>query len=221
MENIQKTIEELEQQIKVIFSEDDSGHDIYHLKRVLNLALHIQEKEDGDNLVIAVAAFLHDVHRIMQKETGKYCSPKDSLPRIKEILKKGKLPEDKINKILHCIEFHEEYSFSDKGKTVQDIETLIIQDADNLDAVGAIGIARAFSFGGANNIPMWIPDIPFNRPTYNESQSDPSEIHHFYSKLLKLKDNMNTETAIKMAKNRHKVLEDFLKEFFDEWSGAR
>ena len=64
------------------------------------------------------------------------------------------LPEDKVNKIMHCIEFHEEYSFSTEGKTVQDIETLIVQDADNLDAIGAIGVARAFAYGGANNEPM-------------------------------------------------------------------
>ncbi len=219
MEIIQQTIEKLEQQMEEAFSKENSGHDIYHLKRVVNLALHIQEKEGGDKLVIAVAAFLHDIHRIMQKETGKFCSPKDSLPRVKEILKKVELPEDKINNILHCIEFHEEYDFSDKGKTAQDIETLIIQDADNLDATGAVGVARAFTYGGAGNIPIWIPDIPFDRQAFDESEEDPSEIHHFYSKLLKLKDNINTKTGKKMAKNRHKVLEDFLKEFFGEWKG--
>jgi uncharacterized protein len=219
MEEIQEIIKKLEEEIQEIFRSESSGHDIYHLNRALNLALHIQEKEGGDRLVIGAAAFLHDIHRIIQKETGKFCSPKDSLPKIKEILEKIDLPEDKIEKILHCIEFHEEYDFSPKGKTVNDIETLIVQDADNLDAMGAVGIARAFVYGGVNNIPIWVPDIPFKREKFEESDNDVSEIHHFYSKLLRLKDNMNTETAKKMAEQRHKVLEDFLEEFFKEWKG--
>jgi uncharacterized protein len=219
MKSIKQTIEKLEQQIKEVFSAENSGHDIYHLKRVLNLTLHIQKKEGGDRLVIATAAFLHDIHRIMQKETGKFCSPKDSLPRVKEILQKTGLPKNNMNKILHCIEFHEEYAFSDNGKTVKDIETLILQDADNLDAMGAIGIARAFAYGGANNVPMWIPDVPFGKQAFDESKKDPSGIHHFYSKLLKLNDNMNTKTAKKMAENRHRILKNFLKEFFKEWEG--
>lgn len=219
MENIPQIIEKLEKEINNLFISDFGGHDIYHLKRVLNLALHLQEKEGGDMLVIVVAAFLHDMHRIIGKEIKKYCSPKDSLPKIRDILVKTGLSEDKIEKILHCIELHEEYGFSKEGKTVKDIEALIIQDADNLDAIGAVGIARVFAYGGANNIPIWVPDISFTREIFEESDWDVSEIHHFYSKLLKLKDNMNTETARKMAEKRHKFLEDFLKEFFEEWKG--
>lgn len=229
MEKIQEIIKKLEKEILELFNYENSGHDIYHLKRVLNLALGIQDKEGGDKLVIAVAAFLHDIHRIIQKETGKFCSPKDSLPKIKEILEKinpvrkggfsngVNLPEDKIEKILHCIEFHEEYDFSEKGKTVKDIETLIVQDADNLDAMGAVGIARLFTYGGAHNIPIWVPEIPFCREKFEESENDISEIHHFYSKLLRLKNNMNTKTAKKIAEHRHKFLEGFLEEFFKEW----
>ena len=221
MEKINETIKRLKKEVNRLFHSESSGHDIYHLERVLNLALYIQNEEEGDKLVIAVAAFLHDIHRIIQKESGQFCSPKESLPEIEEILEKLNLPEDKVKRILHCIEFHEEYSFSKKGKTVKDIETLIIQDADNLDAMGAIGIARAFTFGGANNVPIWIPEIPFKRENFDESELDPSEIHHFYSKLLKLKDNVNTKTAKRLARQRHKFLENFLKEFFQEWKGER
>lgn len=183
------------------------------------MALNIQEEEGGDKLVVAVAAFLHDLHRIFQKKTGKFCSPKDSLPKIKEILKILSLPSEKLEKILHCIEFHEEYDFSKRGKTAKDVETLIVQDADNLDAMGAVGIARAFAYGGANKIPIWIPEVPFTRKTFEEAEEDVSEIHHFYSKLLKLKSNMNTQTAKKIAEKRHQILENFLKEFFKEWEG--
>lgn len=214
-----KIIQKLEQEIKELFHKESSGHDIYHLKRTLNNALTIQEKEGGDRLIIAIAAFLHDIHRIIQKETEKFCSPKDSLPKVEEILDKVDLTEEQKNKILHCIEFHEEYNFSKEGKTVNDIETLVLQDADNLDAIGAIGIGRTFSFGGSHNLNMWIPEDPFDRNEYDESENDVSTIHHFYSKLLRLKENMNTATGKEMANKRHKFMEIFLEEFFDEWNG--
>src|SRR3990172_4058896 len=120
-----------ENQIKTVFAADSSGHDIYHLKRVMNLALHIQEKEGGDMLIIAASALVHDVHRIIQNQTGKFCAPKDSLPQVSAILDKVDFPEDKKANVLHCVEYHEEYNFSQAGKTVADIETLILQDADN------------------------------------------------------------------------------------------
>jgi len=216
---MKEIIQQLEEEIKELFHNENSGHDIYHLRRTLNNALALQEKEGGDKLIIAVSAFLHDIHRIIQKETRKFCSPKDSLPKVKEILDKTKLSEKQKEKILHCIEYHEEYNFTENGKTVDDIETLILQDADNLDAIGAMGIGRTFSFGGAHNVTMWVPEKPFDRATFDESERDPSIIHHFYSKLLKLKENMNTETAKKIADKRHKFMELFLQEFFDEWNG--
>jgi uncharacterized protein len=218
---MEKILNQLEREIKVLFQKESSGHDIYHLKRTLNNALSIQKKEGGDRLVIAVAAFLHNIHRIIQNETGKFCSPKDSLPKIKSILDKISLKDEQKKKILHCIEFHEEYDFSKKGKTVRDIETLILQDADNLDAIGAVGIGRTFAFGGANGLTMWIPEKPFDRQTYDESKNDPSTIHHFYSKLLKLKNNMNTETGREAAKGRHEFMKSFLGEFFNEWKGQK
>ncbi len=218
---LEQILQHLESQIKELFRNESSGHDIYHLKRVLNNALTLQEKEGGDRLIIAVSAFLHDVHRIMQNESGKFCSPKDSLPKVREILDTAELTEEQKEKILHCIEFHEEYDFSEHGKTVQDIETLILQDADNLDAIGAIGIGRTFSFGGAHDVTMWIPEKPFDRHTFDESEKDPSTIHHFYSKLLKLKENMNTKTAKEMASERHKFMELFLQQFFEEWEGKK
>jgi uncharacterized protein len=220
--DIDKFIEKLEKEIINYFSVDSSGHDIYHLKRVMNLAVHLQKKEGGDEFVITVAAFLHDVHRIAHRETGKYCSPEESLPKIKQILENiGFTDKEKIDKILHCIKYHEEYNFSENGNPVKDIETLIIQDADNLDASGAVGIARAFSYGGANGVPMYLPNEAFDRKFFSEAENDKSEIHHFYSKLLKLKDNMNTKTARKMAGSRHKFMENYLKQFFAEWDGKK
>ena len=131
------------------------------------------------------------------------------------------LTDEQKERILHVIKFHEEYDFTERGKTVNDVETLIVQDADNLDGMGAMSVARSFSYGAINKIPMWTPEIPFNQDVYDESKLDHSTVHHFYSKALKLKDNMNTKTAQKMAKHRHKFLKLFLQEFFDEWSGEK
>ncbi len=217
-----KILLDLEQTVQNMFQSESSGHDIHHLKRVMALAVQIQKTEGGDPLVIAVAAYLHDVHRLIQQETGTYCSPKDSLPRVMEIMNQTDIPQHKRENILHCIEFHEEYNFSKQGKSVEDIETLILQDADNLDAIGAIGIARTFMYAGAYQSPMWVPEVPFDQEAYDESAgADPSTIHHFYSKLLKLKGNMNTATAQKMADQRHQFMEHFLEEFFAEWKGVR
>ncbi len=216
MEEIFKSVEGA---VIEMFLSETSGNDINHLRRVFNVALHIQSVEGGDRLVIGTSALVHDVHRLMEKEVGKFVPPKDSLSKVEEILKNISFPADKLQNVLHSVEFHEEYGFSDIGKTVNDIETLILQDADNLDAIGAIGIARTFSFGGSYGVTMWDIEKAFDRQTFDESTRDPSTIHHFYSKLLKLKDNMNTKTGKAMAEERHKFMELYLKHFFAEWKG--
>jgi len=209
----------IEQEVRSLFSSDTTGHDFFHLKRVFNIALTIQAKEGGELLVVGASALVHDVHRLMQDESKKYYGPKESLQKVKQILEKAGFPQKLIPNVLHCVEFHEEYSFTKEGKTVSDIETLILQDADNLDAIGAIGVARTFSFGASHGVPFWTPEKPFDRVHYAEAEKDPSTIHHFYSKLLKLKDNFSTPTARKMALKRHKFMETYLKQFFAEWDG--
>jgi uncharacterized protein len=205
--------------VKEVLSKDSSGHDYWHAHRVSNLAKKIGEKERANLYIVELSALLHDTHRIIQRQTGKFCSPKDSLPKVKEILEEQKIDNHDIQKILHCIEFHEEYDFSKNGKSVKDIETLVLQDADNLDAIGAIGIGRTFAYGGTHSMPMYLPGADFNRDTYDESENDVSTIHHFYSKLLRLKDNMNTETGKEMAKRRHTFMVIYLEEFSKEWDG--
>lgn len=220
-DDLKHFLEKLEVKIKEMFASENSGHDIYHLERVRDLALHIQEKEGGGRLVIGVSAFLHDIHRLMEKDTGSFVPPKQSLPVIQKILGEINFPQKELEQILHCIEHHEEYDFSEEGKTANDLETLILQDADNLDAIGAIGIGRTFTFGGAHSTPMWIPEKSLDREFYNESINDPSTIHHFYSKLFKLKDNMNTKTGKDMAEERHKFMQKFVDQFISEWKGEK
>lgn len=209
----------IEREVQKLFSSEATGHDFSHLQRVFKLALKLHKKEGGNRTVIGASALVHDVHRLIQAKTGRFCSPKDSLPEVRRVLKKAKFPMELIPNVLHCVEFHEEYGFTKKGKTVTDIETLILQDADNLDAIGAVGIARAFTFGATHKVPFWLPQNPAVRQDFDESEKDPSTIHHFYSKLLKLKDNFSTKTAKKMALKRHKFMKAYLEQFLAEWEG--
>ena len=215
---LEKYIEQLKPIVLDYFKKDSSGHDISHLERTMRTALYLQEKEGGDKIIIGIPSFLHDVHRIMQNERGVFVSPKDSLDTIKEILSNIDLSEEQVEKICYCIEYHEQYNWN--GNNVNDINTLILQDADNLDGIGAIGIGRTFSYGGSHNIIMYSEKTPLNENNdYSEfNGDDESTIHHFYHKLFKLGDNMNTQTGKELAKKRIDIMKLFVKEFLNEWN---
>lgn len=215
---IEKYIEELKPYVDQLFKDDSSGHDIGHLVRTMNTALYLQEKEGGDRIVIGIAAFLHDVHRILQGSSSKVVLPIDSIPKVKEILSKIVLTEEQKEKICFCIEHHEDYNWN--GNNVDDINALIVQDADNLDAIGAIGIGRTFTFSGAHKVLMYDDSVPLNENNdfKEEGGYDASTIHHFYHKLFKLGDNMNTKTAKELADKRVEFMKVFVKEFLDEWN---
>jgi uncharacterized protein len=179
----------------------DSGHDWWHLQRVRGLALHLQKVEGGDPLLIEIAALLHDVDDTkfdgkMDLNTG---------DRITRLLKEIDIEDKIINEVIFI---NKNISFS-KGAKPQNIspEFMIVQDADRLDAIGAIGVARAFNYGGFRN-----------NPIYDPSGERATTVGHFYDKLLKLKELMNTNEGRKLADERHKYLESFLKEFFSEWT---
>ena len=212
----------LRSEVKIIFSKDSTGHDIGHLARTMNNALFLQKYEGGDKLVIGVSAFLHDIHRVVQNEQNKYCSPKESLPIIKELLEKIKIPVDKTKKVLHAIEYHEEYNWNNPDNQTNDIETLILQDADNLDAIGAIGVARTFQYSGAYGLPMYDESVPIDKNNpWNESKGhDASNIHHFYNKLFRLCESMNTPTAFALAQQKKEFMENFVETFMEEWHGT-
>ncbi len=211
-------INELRPIIFELFKEESSGHDIGHLERTMNTALYLQQKEGGDRIIIGISAFLHDIHRIMQKEKGVFVSPKDSLPTVRKILSNIELSDEQIDKICYCIEFHENYNWN--GENVNDINALIVQDADNLDAIGAIGIGRTFTYVGAHNVPMYDSKQPLDvKNNYSETNGNsPSAIHHFYEKLFKLASNMNTKTARELAENRTDFMKKFVEEFLNEWN---
>lgn len=184
----------------------DSGHDWWHIERVRKLALYINTQEKmADPFLLDIAALLHD--SIDSKFAGK-----DSLEGYRitgRFLDNNGLTGLK-NRILDIIR---NVSFSNKNPSgnLSDPVLLVIQDADKLDAIGAIGIARAFNYGGFRNNSIYIPG--------DQSANDNiSTVKHFYEKLLKLKDMMNTKTGLKIAEERHLFLEIFLEHFYSEWN---
>ena len=193
-------------------SKDNSGHDWWHVFRVRKMALEIARHEGGDLLVIEMAALLHDV------DDYKLTSHSQN-QNVLNWLKSQNLDEKIIGQILTIIE---EVSF--KGDRVKNPtsskEAEIVQDADRLDAIGAIGIARAFAYGGSRNRLLFDPEeIPASYHSFEDyKRNKSSTIIHFYEKLLLLKERMNTSYAKKIAQERHQVMLDFLENFFREWN---
>ncbi len=192
-------IEQVKDEAKAIFKGDYSGHDISHTMRVYSLALEIAKSEKADLFRVALTALLHDADDC--KVTGK---DDESLENAVGILGKIGLEEDVKQRICEDIK---NLSFRGSGKTVPaSMEGKIVQDADRLDAMGAVGIARAFAYAGNKNLPLY--DYAGDAGLDNPGRD--SAVGHFYKKLLKLKDFMNTETAKKMAEERHRFMLDFL-----------
>lgn len=201
--------------IRSEFESEGSGHDWWHIYRVRKMALKIAEKEGGDIFLIEISALLHDLDD-WKINSGKH------LNKTKKWLEKIGVNESQQDKILQIID---EVSFKGAGVETKanSKEAQIVQDADRLDAIGAIGIARTFAYGGNKNRLIYHPDI---KPTLHQSFDDYKKttaptINHFYEKLLLLKNRLNTNTAIAIAENRHKFMEDFLTRFFDEWEGEK
>ena len=200
-------------------SKKTGGHDIDHFIRTMKTALYLQSKEGGDPIIIGIASFLHDIHRLMQSEEGRYVTPKESLEEVKKIIKQAniELTEDQLHKILFCIEHHEDYNWNNNN--VDDLNTLILQDADNLDAIGAIGIGRSFGYAALNNQAFYDDTIPLEKyDGYEEKLKDVSNIHFLNNKLIKLGDNMNTQTAKSLAKDRVDFIKNFIEEYLKEWN---
>ena len=205
--------------VEELFAGDSGGHDVSHLERTMNAALYIQEREGGDRVVVGLGAYLHDVHRMMENELGRFVSPEESLGPIRDVLAKVDLTPDQVDAICYCVEHHEHYNWN--GNNVQDINALIVQDADNLDAIGAVGVARAFSYGGTRGLPLYDPSVPLeDSGSYEEGTgSDESTLHHFFHKCLRLGQHMNTKTGFELAQQRTAYMRSFVEEFLSEWNG--
>lgn len=200
--------------VKDIFEKEYSGHDYFHTMRVYNMATRLAESENANLLMVQLAALLHDVDDM--KLSPETYEGKD---RAISFMRENLVDEEMIETVVKIIS---QISFAGSGATVPDtIEGKCVQDADRLDAVGALGIARAFAYGGNHNRIMYDPDIlPRTNMSKEEYYSDKSTtINHFYEKLFLLTDLMNTETAKKIAKERHEFMENYIDEFLNEWEG--
>lgn len=217
-EKLTGIIEELKTKLHVMFEKDKSGHNLDHLERVMKTAILIWRKEGGNLNVVAISALLHDIHRVMS-DNLKWVSPKDSIPKVKELLSDVDLTDEEKGHICYAIEHHEEYSFGGGKVTVTDIESKILQDADNIDAAGAIGIGRTFAFGAAHNRAFYHPEVPLVEGEYSENGSyDEDTIHHCVNKLARLDQTMNTKTGKMICKQRCKFVKKFVKQFLKEYN---
>lgn len=208
---LEKTIDYVKQELHGI----ESGHDWFHIQRVLTNTNMLLEFEEGDPLVCQLAALLHDI------ADSKFSGNEEIGPlKAKAFLESMNINAESIEHVTSIIR-NMSFSSSFSMPTFDSPEYRIVQDADRLDAIGAIGIARAFNYGGYKNREIYNPEIQVQEINTSEdykSNADPT-INHFYVKLLKLKDKMNTNTARNIAEKRHAFMQAFLDQFYQEWSG--
>lgn len=192
-----KQLQHVRQYVYQLFSNDTTGHDFYHLERVAVMAKMIASKEEADSFICQIAALLHDVgdHKLFSR-------PHDAIFEMEAFLYSIHFTNTDVKKIMFAIN---DVSYS-KGRTPRTLEGKVVQDADRLDAIGAIGIARTFAYGGAKGQPIFNP--------LNPTQTS---IDHFFKKLIHLQDMLHTKTAIQIANDRHLFLDKFLLRFFNEW----
>jgi len=209
---IDKTCQFVEQKL----AGDGSGHDWWHIYRVWNLAKTIATQEGAHIQVVELSALLHDI------ADWKFHDGDDTKgPQMAEqFLLENKVARDVIDPVVEIVA-----TISYKGAGVatpmQSIEGKVVQDADRLDAIGAMGIARTFAYGGHKNRLMYHPDEkPVMHQSFAEYKKNTGHtINHFYEKLLLLKDRMNTASAKKMAEGRHQFMQSYLDQFYEEWDG--
>jgi uncharacterized protein len=196
----------------------EGGHDWFHIERVLKNTLLISKDEKVDVFIVSLAALLHDIADPKFYNGDETIGPK----KANEFLTNQNVNKEIIQHVVNIIQ-HISYknSFDKASKKFTSIELKVVQDADRLDAIGAIGIARCFNYGGFKNRSLYDPEII---PNLNMTKEDYKKttaptINHFYEKLLLLKEKMNTKTGKKIATERHHYMEQFLKQFYNEWNG--
>jgi len=205
MQNLE-IIDRLKVKITELFKDEKTGHDISHLERVFENAMQIQKNEGGDFYVVGVAALVHDIHRLMSNEAGKFVFPEESIDTVRDLLIESNVDESKLEQILEVVRFHD-----DKTNKNQMLETLIIQDADALDAVGEIGLRRTLTYCKTNGIPLSQP-IPLDTEEYIPDINPISTCHYIWRTMIPNARNLYTKTAKDLVEDKIKILEDFVKE---------
>lgn len=211
---MENTIKNAINYIEEFFQNEYSGHDFYHSMRVYKLAKTIAEKESADIGIVSLAALLHDVDdRKLSPDTH------EKKENAVTFLKGEKVPDSVITRICNIIEA---VSFAGQDSKIPNtVEGKCVQDADRLDALGAIGIAQTFAYGGNHNRDIYNPHIPpkLDMTKDEYAKHDSTSINHFYEKLFVLKDLMNTEYAKKIAEKRENYMKAYIEEFKMEWDG--
>lgn len=196
----------------------EGGHDWFHIERVFKNSVLISKNETCDVTVVKLGALLHDI------ADSKFHDGDETVgPRIaREFLESENVDQETITHVVNIIE-NISYKGGNFEKKFSSIELDVVQDADRLDAIGAIGIARAFNYGGFKNRTLYDPKIAPNYGMTKEEykKNDSPTLNHFYEKLLLLKDKMNTETGKQIAQERHRYMEGFLAQFYAEWEGEK
>jgi uncharacterized protein len=204
--------------VKATLAQAEGGHDWFHIERVYKNALLIAESEKCDVEIVQLGALLHDIADSKFHNGDESIGPKTA----RTFLEAEKVEPTIIDHVIAIIE-----NISFKGGKVErqfsSIELDIVQDADRLDAIGAIGIARTFNYGGFKNRALYNPEIAPNLTMTKDEykNNEAPTINHFYEKLLLLKDKMNTTTGKQIAQDRHRYMEDFLEQFYAEWEGKK
>ena len=205
--------------VKTTLKDAEGGHDWFHIERVFKNAILISREEEVDVFVVSLAALLHDI------ADPKFYNGDESIgPKVAStFLKEQQVQTDVIKHVINIIKFISFKNSLEKGnKKFTSKELDVVQDADRLDAIGAIGIARCFNYGGFKNRALYnpeiIPNLNMTKEEYKKSSAP--TINHFYEKLLLLKDTMNTVSGKKIATKRHNFMEVYLNQFYDEWNGS-
>lgn len=194
--------------VKESLAQAESGHDWWHILRVWNNAIQLIEKRNCDAFLVGLGVLLHDIADPKFHEGNTEIGPETA----EKFLEKITVPKATIEKVIAIIRYSS-FSASKAGLQQPDfIEFKMVQDADRLDALGAIGIARTFNYGGFKNNPLYLPEL-------KENQIDSSTIQHFHDKLFHLKELMNTPEAKAIAEERHKYMQGFVNQFLLEWQG--
>lgn len=199
------------------FATDDTGHDMAHGWRVYRLGRRLATAEDADFEVVGAAALVHDLHRL--RGDG-FVHPRETLPEIRALLAEADFPETKRPAVCHCVEYHEEYDFAAETDLDHDPtpEERVLRDADNLDAMGAIGVARAVSFGAHHGQGIHDPDR-VAADTYDRTKRDNTVVQHLQEKVLRLPEAMETDAGRDLAAERAAFVERFVDRLHAEWVG--
>ena len=212
-------VEKTKEFVKKELAKAEGGHDWFHIERVWKNAKHIAEKEGGVNMeIVELGALLHDIADSKFHDGDEEIGPRTA----RTFLESEHVEEEVIQAVENIIK-HISFKGSLEKQTFMSPELAVVQDADRLDALGAIGIARTFNYGGHKGRLIYDPDIPptesLTKDAYKASTAP--TINHFYEKLLLLKDRFNTKTGRELAEQRHEFLEQFLEQFYAEWNGSR